>query len=72
VTGRRASPLFSGPALTRLREERGLSVTELARQMDVSRQTIHFWEKGVNGPSRTAMTRLCKLFGVTPGVFNGD
>lgn len=53
----------------RLREVRiahNLSVEDLARKLDVSRQTVWHWEKARNLPSPHHLMQLNRLFGLAP------
>ena len=46
-----------------LREEHGLTQEALARQVDVTRQTILFLEKGKYNPSLRLACRIARVFG---------
>lgn len=50
--------------LRTLRQEKGLSQTELAEMMDVSRQAVSRWETGAVVPSTENLVRLSKLYDV--------
>lgn len=50
--------------LRTLRQEKGLSQTELAEMMDVSRQAVSRWETGAVVPSTENLMRLSKLYDV--------
>lgn len=50
--------------LLRLREETGLTQTELARKGRLSSQQISDWERGAKKPSEPSLRRLAVLFGV--------
>ena len=43
-----------------IREDAGLSLTELANEIDVDRTTIHRWEKGTRRPSGAGAIRYLK------------
>jgi transcriptional regulator with XRE-family HTH domain len=49
-----------------LRLSRGLSVTELAKKMRCSRQTIYNWEEGVSEPKLSQFLHLCMIVGLSP------
>lgn len=51
--------------LLTLRAKAGWSQEFVARQMDVSRQTIINWEDGKSVPTVDKAIRLSKIFGVT-------
>jgi putative transcriptional regulator len=46
-----------------LREEHGLTQEALAREVDVTRQTILFMEKGKYNPSLRLAYRIARVFG---------
>lgn len=54
-----------GEKIKAFRVDAGLSVSETARKLEVSRQSVINWEKGKNVPSPELMYRLCDLFGVS-------
>ena len=56
---------FSDKIMT-LRKRKGWSQEELANQLDVSRQAIYKWEKGMCFPQADNLMALAKLFGVNP------
>lgn len=41
---------MTGPDLRRLREEKGLSISEMAERLDVPDQTLTLWESDDRGP----------------------
>jgi transcriptional regulator with XRE-family HTH domain len=52
----------------RIKKERrrlGMSLEQLAEQMNVSYQTVQQWENGKSGPKRTRLAQLAMLLGVT-------
>lgn len=51
--------------LLTLRTKVGWSQEFVARQIEVSRQTIMNWESGENKPNVDKAIKLAKLFGVT-------
>ena len=51
--------------LLTLRTKAGWSQEFVARQIEVSRQTIMNWESGENKPNVDKAIKLAKLFGVT-------
>lgn len=50
--------------LTSLREQNGLSQTELAERVHVTRQAVSRWECGKSSPSNETLNALAKLYGV--------
>ena len=57
------TPLFS-KALKRLRTERGISQTQLAEQLFVTRSAINRWESGSRLPDNMMIARLSKALDV--------
>lgn len=55
-----------GEKIKELRENAGFTVTETARKLQISRQTLNNWEKGKNLPSPELIYQLCDLFNVNP------
>ena len=53
-----------GKFIKELREKKGMSQTELASLMYVSRQAISQWENGVHLPDVDKLTPLAKILGV--------
>lgn len=51
--------------LIRLRKERGLSQTEVAEELGVTRQAVSRWEGGRAWPSAENLVALSRLYGVT-------
>lgn len=58
--------------LTALRKENGLSQTELAERLDVTRQAISRWETGTSAPSTDNLISLSRLYGVGLDDLLGD
>lgn len=53
-----------GNNLRAIRQELGLSQTDLARMVDVSFKTISHWESGYSEPSLELLTKLKNLLKV--------
>lgn len=53
--------------LRRLRKERGLSLSEIAASLGVSKPTVWAWEHGKARPVDRRMTALAEVLGVTAG-----
>lgn len=49
----------------KLRRQRGLTQMELAKELEVSRKTIQFYESGDRYPKRSTMTKICAFFHVS-------
>ena len=48
--------------LKEIREERNVSISELARQIGTSQQNISRWEMGGRVPSAETIVMLCEFF----------
>lgn len=55
-----------GNRLTRAREARGLTKSQLARGLGVKTQTLHGWEAGRNSPRANRLTMLAGVLNVSP------
>ena len=51
--------------LAAVRKEKGFTVTDVAKRLSVSRQTVTAWEHGRVKPSVINALKLASLFGVT-------
>lgn len=56
-----------GDRLRRLRQERGLSLGEIAARLGVSKPTVWAWEHGKSRPVDRRLTGLAEVLGVTVG-----
>ena len=54
-----------GSRITRLREQYGMSQSDLAKRMNVSRAGVQSWECGENCPSTDNLISLAKIFHVS-------
>ncbi|WP_432992393.1 short-chain fatty acyl-CoA regulator family protein [Dactylosporangium sp. CA-233914] len=61
--------IFAGARLRRLREERGLSQTDLARHLSISPSYLNQIEHDVRPLTAPVLIRATELFGVDPAVF---
>ena len=57
--------------LKSLRKKKGYSQEEAASRLNVVRQTISKWEKGLSVPDAEMLTRLAELYEVTVGELLG-
>lgn len=64
-TERRINPL----RLTEAREAKGLTMAELARVLDISRQAISSFEKGLKNPSPETLSLISKVLGFPERFF---
>jgi Zn-dependent peptidase ImmA (M78 family)/transcriptional regulator with XRE-family HTH domain len=56
-------------ALTEIREARGLSVQDLADELEVRRETVYKWERGAAVPSNESFLDLLRILDVPPKFF---
>lgn len=59
--------------LRAIREERGLTVQELARRAGVTRQTIYTAEAGTREPTTRTLRKLAEVLGIAVAdLLNGE
>lgn len=58
-----------GPAIRALRQEKGLSLSDLAQQTEISVSYLSRLEKGKSVPSFTLLSRLSQVLGVDIAFF---
>jgi len=58
-----------GKRLKKTREEKGLSLRELADKAEVAYNTIHRVEQGLADPRATTILYLAEALGVDPAIF---
>lgn len=54
-----------GDQIRSLREKTGLSQSELARKLGVTRSSVNAWESGLSAPTAIYLIELSKLFHVS-------
>lgn len=54
-----------------LREVRGMTQTELARRLGVTRSGVNAWEMGISVPSTQYVVELAQFFGVSTDYLFG-
>ena len=54
-----------------LREQAGLSQSQLAKQLDVTRSSVNAWEMGLSTPTTQYIVALTKLFHVSADYILG-
>lgn len=54
-----------------LREDAGLSQSELARRLDVTRSSVNAWEMGLSTPTAQYIVALSRLFHVSADYLLG-
>ena len=57
--------------LKELREEQGISKYKLAKDIGVNKQTISFWEEGINEPKISYLVLLADSFEVSADYLLG-
>ncbi len=57
---------------TRLRQQAGLSQSEVAERLFVTRQAVSRWERGETLPEVETLQALSKLFGVSINTLLGS
>lgn len=60
------------PNLKKLREERGLSQTDLAETLGTSKRTVIRWEMGDSNPAFNDLVSLARLFDVSVAYLIGE
>jgi putative transcriptional regulator len=58
--------------LKMLRKQKGMSQEQLAQQLDVVRQTVSKWEKGLSLPDAELLTKIAEFFEVPVGRLLGE
>ena len=58
-----------GEKIKKYRILRGMKITDLARQADVTRQTIYQIERGDSGTRVETLQRIAKALDISPAVF---
>ena len=53
-----------GERILALRRERNISQADLARRLDVSRQAVSKWEKGLSSPDTVKLLQLAEVFDI--------
>ncbi len=54
-----------------LREQRGMTQQELAKQLHVTRSSVNAWELGISIPSAQSLIDLSNILGVSTDVILG-
>ena len=54
-----------------LREEQGMTQTELAKRLNITRSSVNAWEQGISTPSTQFVVELAELFGVSTDYLLG-
>lgn len=54
-----------------LREQRGMTQTELAKRLGITRSSVNAWEMGISVPSTQYIVELARLFKVSTDYLLG-
>ena len=54
-----------GIKIFKLRKEKGISQSLLAKEIGATQKAVDFWEKGINEPKATYIAKLAIYFGVS-------
>ncbi len=57
--------------IKKLREDAGLSQSELAKKLDVTRSSVNAWEMGLSTPTTHYVVELAKLFHISSDYLLG-
>ena len=57
--------------IKQLRESRGLTQTELARRLGITRSSVNSWEMGISSPSTKYIIELARIFHVSTDYLLG-
>ena len=60
-----------GDRIFKLRKEKGISQSFLAKEIGATQKAIDFWEKGINEPKATYIINLAKFFNVSSDYLLG-
>ena len=60
-----------GKLIRELRKEKGITQTELAKEISTTQDTISLWELGKSYPDIINVVKLCKFFGITSDYLLG-
>ncbi len=60
-----------GKIIRELRKEKGLTQTQLAKEISTTQDTISLWELGKSYPDVINIVKLCKFFCVTADYLLG-
>lgn len=60
-----------GDKIKELRERSGISQSELAKRLNVTRSSVNAWEGGLSAPTAAYLVELAKLFRVSTDYLLG-
>jgi transcriptional regulator with XRE-family HTH domain len=61
--------IFDKERLVALREARGATQEEFAKELGITKQQLSVWERGKFWPGRKRWLNICATFGVRPEYF---
>ena len=64
--------MFSPEALKKRRTELKISQADMARKLDISRQSYFTWESGKTKPNSHNIEKLADILGVSTGYFESE
>ena len=57
--------LFIADRIKTLREKKGMTQTQLAKRLGISRSAVNSWERSLSTPSTIYLAELSRIFGVS-------
>lgn len=57
--------------IKRLREQKGITQAELAKQLNITRSSVNAWEQGISVPSTQYIVELAHIFKVSTDYLLG-
>jgi len=63
--------LYFGDKVRALRQEKGLTQTQLASKLEITKSTISGYEQSIKSPSVEMLIKLCSLFNVSADYLLG-
>ena len=63
--------LYFGDKVRALRQEKGLTQTQLASKLELTKSTISGYEQSIKSPSVEVLIKLCSLFNVSADYLLG-
>lgn len=70
MSKRKKDPIHAN--IARLRQEKGLSQSELARMLKIDETAVSHWEQGKSAPKRSRIVKVAEILGVTLGELYGE
>ena len=54
-----------------LREQKGMTQSDLAKRLGITRSSVNAWEMGISGPSTQYVVELALMFGISTDYLLG-